>query len=244
MKIINIGIVEIIDGIFCTIYVSITIIVGIFIFSKYFIHKKKDFIYVGISWISLGCCYLGPALNFLLIITINVPLNQYIYLAMLGFAPISVSFFITAIIDFMIVKPKNQKIILISTWLLLVIVLTIFYYFLFTNIILIGVFINPYVIHFSLFTQLYILLSLILIILMGLLFAKSCFRSDNPEIKLKAKLLMIAFISFSAGAILSNFFTEIILIAIGTMILALSSLEFYVGYILPEWIKKLFLEDK
>ena len=88
------------------------------------------------------------------------------------------------------------------------------------------------------------MISLLIFILTGLLFAKSFFKSESPEIKLKAKVLMVAFISFAAGAILSNFITDIIFIAIGTMILALSSIEFYMGYILPDWTKRLFLKVK
>lgn len=192
----------------------------------------------------MACCYLSPTLNFLMIITIGIPLNQYVYFAITGFAPMTVAFFITAIIDLMNINPKNKKIILILNWFLCIISITTFYYFLLTDITLIGTFINPYVISFSLFTQLYIIISLITFISTGLLFAISCFKSDNPEIKLKAKLLMVAFISFAIGAILSNFVLDILIIAIGMMVLAVSAIEFYMGYILPDWTKKLLLKNK
>ncbi|MBD3256703.1 MAG: hypothetical protein GF383_16535 [Candidatus Lokiarchaeota archaeon] len=189
----------------------------------------------------MTCAYLGPALNFIMIIIINTPLNQYAYFAILGLCPLTAVFFTTAIVDILVNKPKNRNIITFVIWLYCLITMSIYYYLLFTNITQIGIFRNPYVIVFSLFTQLYILIILVIFIATGLVFTKSCFKSKQTEIRLQAILLIVAFISLTIGVIMT-LIVEYIVIILGMMILALRAILFYMGYIFPEWTKKLFLK--
>ena len=91
----------------------------------------------------------------------------------------------------------------------------------------------------------YILATIILILITGITFAKKCLDSDSKEIQLKGKFLLIAFISFTVG-----FFLEIafvlpdILIIIARMIIGSSAIEFYLGFVLPDRVKKLLLGEE
>jgi hypothetical protein len=76
-----------------------------------------------------------------------------------------------------------------------------------------------------------------------MLFGLDLLKSEDPEINLKGKLIIIGLLSFLIGAILDasvplNFIT----LPITRFLLILSSIEFYAGFVLPEWSKKAFLK--
>ena len=57
--------------------------------------------------------------------------------------------------------------------------------------------------------------------------------------------MLFAFISFAVGAALDTIFTgDIVILLITRMILISSAIEFYGGFILPDWMKKLFLRQE
>jgi len=75
-------------------------------------------------------------------------------------------------------------------------------------------------------------------------------KSDNPENKLKGKFLLIAVISFAIGAGLDGlkplFFEGMIeIVLIITRIILLScTIEFYLVFNPPQWLKKLLLKEE
>ena len=78
--------------------------------------------------------------------------------------------------------------------------------------------------------------------MVGILIAINSIKSDTPEIKLRGKFLMAAFISWTFGAIADatlplNFVT----LPIIRIILITSAIEFYIGFVLPDWVKKRLL---
>ncbi|MHA1467605.1 MAG: hypothetical protein ACTSP6_05940, partial [Promethearchaeota archaeon] len=63
-----------------------------------------------------------------------------------------------------------------------------------------------------------------------------------PEIKLRGKFLMAAFISWTFGAIADAIIPlTVITLPIIRIILITSAIEFYIGFVLPDWIKKRLL---
>jgi len=88
------------------------------------------------------------------------------------------------------------------------------------------------------------LFSFILIfIITGIHFSLASLKSKNLEVKLKGKFLLLAFISFTIGASIEvlvhlNSFTVIIT----RSILISNAIEFYLGFIMPEWMKKSLLK--
>ena len=98
---------------------------------------------------------------------------------------------------------------------------------------------NPVDITLGLITIVYLLLILGLLLLSGIVFAVELLQTKSPETKLKGKFLLIAFVLFVIGAFLETFlsFPPI------RLLLALSAIMFYIGFIMPESIKKRFLKD-
>lgn len=85
----------------------------------------------------------------------------------------------------------------------------------------------------------------LLVLVSGILFARESLKSDTPEIKLKGKLLLAAFLSFVIGSILEILSgLSIVLLIIARLLLITSSIEFYGGFILPPWMEKLFVRNK
>ena len=77
---------------------------------------------------------------------------------------------------------------------------------------------------------------------MGVLIAINSIKSDTPEIKLRGKFLLAAFISWSFGAIAdATIPLTVITLPIIRIILITSAIEFYIGFVLPDWIKKRLL---
>jgi len=81
----------------------------------------------------------------------------------------------------------------------------------------------------------------------GLRFYFKSQNSDNLEIKLKGKFLLIGFISFVVGGIIDAaiYTTENIALLFITRIIFISSaFEFYCGFTLPKWMKRHLSNNK
>jgi hypothetical protein len=141
---------------------------------------------------------------------------------------------------------EKQKIIL-ALIVIYGIVYEIFFFFLFfTNISLLGeigtggTFDTNYGLYIIL-NQMFLLL---IVFVTGTIFARQSTKSSDPEVKLKGKLLLVAFYSFFLGAILdvlSQF--SPFLLTTARMILIIAALAFYGGFILPDWLKRYFSRD-
>jgi Na+/citrate or Na+/malate symporter len=78
----------------------------------------------------------------------------------------------------------------------------------------------------------------------GIKFGWETTKSEKPDIKLKGKFIIAAFVSFIIGAILDALLLpNLLMIIINRAILISGSIEYYLGFILPDKIKKLLLRD-
>ena len=107
MRIIKLEPLEYLDGIFSLIFVFITIIVACRIALKFMTFKQTVLITVGLSWIGIASMYLPPAINFLLLVTIGIPFNQFFYLSIYGFVPLTVFFWVISITYILRMLPFN-----------------------------------------------------------------------------------------------------------------------------------------
>ncbi len=108
-----------------------------------------------------------------------------------------------------------------------------------------GVMKPPWRIEYKPFIQGWIILLLILFLITGVIFGRESLKSEIPEIKLKGKFLILAFITFIIGGILDTLVTTAIYqIVIKRSFLILASFLFYLGFILPDWVKKLLLKEE
>ncbi|MFX0073477.1 MAG: hypothetical protein ACFFAO_20560, partial [Candidatus Hermodarchaeota archaeon] len=76
-------------------------------------------------------------------------------------------------------------------------------------------------------------------------FAFDSMKSEKVEIKLKGKFLATAWISFIIGAALDTGFISLtpLLLIITRLLLISSAIEFYFGFFLPDWLKKVVIKQ-
>jgi hypothetical protein len=87
----------------------------------------------------------------------------------------------------------------------------------------------------------------------GLKFAQNSLKSEDRDVKLKGKLLRAAFITFTIAALLDALLGMIfadpadpflaLMVVITRVLLIISALEFYGGFILPKWMRVIFSKN-
>ena len=229
---------EFIGAIFALIFVSISVIVGLTLIAKYFKSKDVKLLYVGIAWIIIVESWMPSAVNliYMLINPNGLSLEARVLIGNIAI-PLGVVLWTMVITE--LVFEKYKKILLI----VLSITGIIFEIILFT-----GIFINlefivdikshPLNTSYSLIMIVFQIIFSVYTLATGLAFSAKSIKHLNPEIKLRGKLLFLAFICFLIGAIL-GIFEQFIL---GNIILIPSSIFFYFGYILPRFLKNKFIK--
>jgi hypothetical protein len=226
--------------------------VGGKIVSRYFSVGSSVFLIIGIAWIGLSFPWLPEAFKFFFIL-LQVPAQEdfliFLYLGVnIMAAPIVLILWIYGTNKILTIKETYKKGLFIGT-----IVLTV----LFESLILIllplgkdfivsGYTPEFYSINWSELIIAFQIILVIIVFISGLMFARESLSSENVEVQLKGKILLIAFISFVFGAVLEVFFTVetipgLIFKVISRVILMSSSIEFFMGFIFPEKVKKMFL---
>jgi len=234
----------ILNGVFSFIFVVISLVVGFLILLRYIRYKEKIYFLVGVTWILISEPWWPSSLSFLVWLNNGVGLTPRMYF-LIGNAlvPLAIAFWLLAFTDFLFTE--KRKLILLLFSIIGVTFEIIFFAFLFTNPDLIGHLNPPVDVSYNPFIMIFLLIFILIVVISGLLFARLSLKSDDPEVKLKGKLLVIAYIAFFVGALLDSsipleepgiIFVRLILIA--------SAIFWYGGFLLPHWMKKLFLKQK
>jgi len=234
--------VDLLNGLLVICIVIVFFTIGISVAARYFKHKQKLLLYVGIGWCGMAITYLFNGIMFLMFVTTGEILDPVIRFIGLTLTPYFMFLWLIGITE-LLVKEK-QKIILIS-WSIFGAFYEIFFiYFLISDPSGIGELKPPNDTKFTFFVVIYLMTVLLIILITGISFGYKGLKSDNPDTKLKGKFLSIAFCSFVIGAILELFSTiSIIILVIGRFVVMSSAVEFYIGTILPERIKKFFKKN-
>ncbi len=236
--------IEFIGGILNIITVTIGFYIGFLIISKYFTHKRKEFLMFGICSILITSPWWPGTISFISfwITTETIPDKMYFLIGNV-LLPVAVILWLIIVTDFLNVDKKLKK----QLFIFFTIYCIFFEIMLFTHLIYlppeyIGTIDKIMDVQYENVMR-YMLLSFIIYLLItGVLFARESLKSNNPEIRLKGKLIFIAFIFFCLGAILdAEFPLDYVSLLITRIILLLSSFVFYLGLILPDWIKNLLL---
>lgn len=234
--------IEVFAALFSLIFVVISWILAFSILSKYFKFRVRELLLVGIAWVGIAMPWTSDGISFIMLMTIGEPLNPYAKVIIeLTFLPIALISWLTAFTDLMY---KNyQKLVLTVSIISSVLFEILFFYALFTDFSLIGYYKPPLAIDYSLPIQIFLMVFLGLFILTGLLMGKESLKSENKEINLKGKFLILAFLFFLIGTVLELFLP---LNPIGIMvirfILISSAIEYYIGFTMPDFIKKIMLK--
>ena len=229
---------DILNAILQAIFIVTTIIVGLIIASKYSKYKDRVFLMVGFAWIGMVEPWMASVSNFFYVIITGRMFDVRIYLLIgMTFIPLSLTFWFVAITDLMYKKRQKVILFLIITYGILFEIY--FLYYIFNDPSVLAVLHGVIVIEYKLTLQLYVFSVLVLSILTGLLFSRTSIRSENPEIRLKGKLLCIAFVLFVVGAVSDTIFLrDISTLFITRLILISASVFFYFGFILPNFLRK------
>ena len=236
---------EFLYGALTFIAVIISVLLGILIAFKYLKYKKIDFILVGLTWIFLVSPYWSDAIQFIATTLVGVELNPnlYYFIANAFIAPIHI-IWIYAIADFLF--PRQKKILVSLFSIEAVTFETVFLILFFINPALIGDQKSYFVVEWAIWIQIYLLISIALFLITGFLFARQSLKAKTKDLKLKGIFLIIAFLCFTVAAIIdvigADTPTELTIFLARTFLI-ISSICFYIGFIMPRFIKEMFIKD-
>ncbi len=248
-------VVDVLQGSFSLIFVVISLIIGITILTKYFEHKNRLFILVGISWIGVANPWIPDSVSFLMQLIVQewLPRGWYLIIGNV-FIPIALLTWLMAYTD--MIKRKAQKKVVLITVLLSILFEIAFFILFFINMDLIGIIDpeRPFTVVFGDFITVYLLVVILVMVVTGVSFAQKSVKSDDREVRLKGKLLRAAFLTFTVAAILDSLLGTIfedptvpllaIMVVIVRILLIFSAIEFYGGFLLPRWMKEIFMKQE
>jgi hypothetical protein len=246
--------VDYLQGSFSLIFVVISLIIGITILSKYFEFKNRLYILVGISWIGVANPWMPDSISFLMNLFGKGSLPNELYFIIGNcFIPIALLTWLIAFTD--MIYRNAQKAVVIITIILSILFEIVFFILFFIDIDLIGTIdpnVRPFTADFGIFITIYLLVVILVMVVTGVIFANKSVKSEDREIKLKGKLLRAAFITFTIAAILDSLLGTIfenpsdpllaVMVVVVRVLLIFSALEFYGGFLLPRWMKEIFMK--
>lgn len=234
--------IEFVNGVLSLILVSISVSLGIKMISTYFNHKNINLLLAGFTWILICEVWWAISISFLLVIFTgkNLPLELFFIIGFI-FLPGGIMIWMVLLTNLLYVNKK--KIIRLIFGIICIIFEIIFVYFYFKDISYLGEPVGTIDVKYTLYMLVYLIVLLIIILITGIRFSIESFKSENPEIKLKGKFLFLAFVSYVLGCFVSVSSSDnIIILVIAKIIIISSAFEFYIGFILPDFVKKIFIK--
>ena len=250
-------IVDIFQGVLSLIYVLISFIIGVTISSKYGKFKNRLYILVGLCWLSLSTLWLPEAVSFIMSLSIQQTLAIEWYLIMGNiFFPVAIICWIFAYMD--MINRKKEKLALVLVILYAIVFEGLFFYHLSLGTEYIGVInpLRPFSADLGIFLTVLLLIGFLSLFITGIKFSRKSVKSENKEVRIKGKLLLFAFIAFTIAALLEKtmrsillglVFTDPLLPILSIMVVVVrgllisSSVAFYGGFLLPRWMKEIFI---
>jgi hypothetical protein len=207
-----------------------------------------EYIFVGIAWFGIGFPLIPDALKFIFTLynpSINISfLIGFYAIFNIILIPLVVFLWLIALTNLLNLKPLTRKIVLIIYGIFSIILETFIVFFIFTDISLIGKSGSiPYQVTWSTLSNIVLVLNLGIVLITGFMFTRELLTSIDKAIKIRGKILLTAFITFVVGSLFDMIGTTSLSNIIARSILMLSSIEFYFGFLFPQWIKNYFLDE-
>lgn len=229
----------IINGVFSLLVVIVFIVVGVQLALQYRKRKEKVYLQTGIAWIGVSEPWWPSSISFLVALFNGTGINIELYMILNNaFLPIFLTLWLIVMCQLM--KIKKKFLILILNIAISAVLEILMLYFLFTNTPLVGTKLTPVDIDFGPIAAIFLLYILLVFLVFGFIFAIKTLKLDDLETKIRGKFLLIAFILYLIGAILEL----IITFPQNRIILLVSAVIFYIGFVMPEKIKKIFIKSK
>jgi hypothetical protein len=205
---------DIINGIFSFIFVIISLVVGFLILLRYFRYKEKIYFLVGTTWILISEPWWPSSLSFLVSLSNGVGLTPTMYF-IIGNTLVPLAIIIWLLAFTDFLFTEKRKLILLIFMIIGIIFEIIFFTFLFINPVLIGTSNSPVDVSYNFFMIIFLIIFVLIVVISGLLFARLSLKSDNEPGVIFVRLILIA-----------------------------SAIFWYGGFLLPHWMKRLFLKQK
>ncbi|MHA1509281.1 MAG: hypothetical protein ACTSO6_11320, partial [Promethearchaeota archaeon] len=134
---------------------------------------------------------------------------------------------------------SKQKLAVILTLVFSIIFEAVFFILLFTDINEIGIInpLRPFTVEFGLFITIYLLLVILIMAGTGLKFAQHSIKSEDRDVKLKLDASLGMIFANPADPLLA------IMVVITRVLLIVSAIEFYGGFILPKWMSAILTKN-
>ena len=233
-----------VNGVFSLIFVALSLLVGVIILTRYFKYKERIYLLVGMTWILISEPWWSSSLSFLVALSNGVGLPDQIYF-LIGntLVPLAIILWLLAFTVFL--YTEKRKLILLIFAIIGASFEILFFIFLFLEPSLIGELNGPVDVNYNSFIMVYLIIFILIVVVSGFLFAQLSLKSKDPEVKLKGKLLILAYITFLFGAILDSAIPLYpVTIIITRLILIISAICWYGGFLLPKWMKKFLIRKK
>ncbi len=240
----SLNLLDTINGVCSLIFVAISLLVGFIILSRYFKYKERIYLMVGATWILISCPWWSSSLSFLVALSNDVGIIPEAYFIIGNIlVPFAIVLWLLAFTEFL--YTEKRKLILLVFALYGLIFEILFFTFLFIDPNLIGELNPPVDVRYNSFIMIFLISFLLIVVVTGFLFANLSLKSKDPEVKLKGKLLIIAYIAFAVGALLDTAITlNEVTIIITRLILIISAICWYGGFLLPNFLKKFLMKKK
>lgn len=243
--------VDYLQGSFSLIFVIISLIIGFSILSKFFQYKSRLYVLVGLSWIGIAAPWFPDSISFIMNILFHESLAIEWYF-IIGNVTMPGALLVWLIAYTDMINKKKQKLTVILTVFFGIIFEITFFYLLITDIDQIGIInpLRPFTVEFGIFVSIILIFVILIMFVTGIIFAQKSVKSEDRNVRLKGKLLRAAFITFTIAAVLDSLLGTIfedptdpllaIMVVITRILLIISALEFYGGFILPSWMHAIF----
>lgn len=246
--------VVVINGIITLILLIFLTIIFIVLIKKYVQYKNRTILTTAIGFFFLFEAYWAVEVAFFWYLFTNSGIPYEVYF-IIGYAfyPICTGGLLTFLTDFL--YKEKKKMIFTFSLIYFAIMETLFFIFLFSpyNRVLIGDYTSEITIKFGIFLLIHLFL-MVLMLIIGCTFMFLDLRKSNEyELRLRGNLSLLGMLLFIIGmtidTVVYNTLEPIYEGAISIRILArvfllFSAIFFYGSFILPEWMKKLFMKKK
>ncbi|TFG08375.1 MAG: hypothetical protein EU539_02405 [Promethearchaeota archaeon] len=234
---------EFIQGFSSLLFSVISIMVGLLLIIRYLQYRQNTLLLAGLTWCLIASTWYTGGINFIYVLITGTSISDEAYFLCYLFVP----FTLTLWISLFTVLKNIQKRKLILGFLIIqgIIYEIILLYFIFTDLSVVGYKEGLFNDELTLPFSIYMIVILIIAIITGLWFALDSMKSEKKDIKLKGKFLTAAWLSFVIGAALDTGLVSLtpLLLIITRLILISSAFEFYFGFFLPEWLKRLLIKE-
>ncbi len=234
----NLSLIEFFNGLFSLLTISICFLVGLIIVLKYFQFKKIELLFIGLAWMGVYQPWWPSALAFVLaLFNIEVGLVLYIFI---GNIFISLSVFLWFMGFTELILSKRKKLI-VGIYTAITILMDIYIiYFLFNDYAVIGQFEGFADIKYEPLMSIYLMFINISLAVSVSIMGRESLKSNEKDLKTKGKCLIAASICYFLGGILDVGVFSMIppALMISRSILISGSILFYMGFLLPEFIRK------